>query len=426
MANNQTKNNMFQLLEVTRGFQKGSVWVGLLFVCAIVGVGAIAFYKYEETKQGYTLIDPWRTFTSTSTEPITSSSPTATSSATSTVTAQAPLGDLVSSVPTTTIMVEGLSIPWDFAFPPNDGMLITERTGSLVHIQPDGTRNTIKLPHPVPKGEGGLLGIVLHPQYLTNHYLYLYMTTSESSKGTKNSVFRYTYTQGELTDEKAIITDIPGALYHDGGRMEFGPDGLLYITTGDAQTSAIAQDLGSLGGKILRLTDEGGIPESNPYGTAVYSYGHRNPQGLAWDSAGNLWSTEHGRSGVTSGYDELNLIEIGKNYGWPKIEGPKTQEGMIAPALQSGTTTTWAPASLLYYNGKLYWGGLLGQGLYEATITGTEVTDVRKLFNKEFGRIRTVRQGPDGMFYISTSNRDARGTPRKGDDKIIRINPELL
>jgi aldose sugar dehydrogenase len=139
-----------------------------------------------------------------------------------------------------------------------------------------------------------------------------------------------------------------------------------------------------------------------------------------------MWSTEHGRSGIASGYDEVNLIEIGRNYGWPTIEGPATKEGMISPILQSGAKDTWAPASLAYLNGKLYFGGLRGEALYEATIADKKLVDFKTHLFKEFGRIRTVRVGPDGMLYLTTSNRDGRGTPKAGDDKIIRVNPELL
>jgi glucose/arabinose dehydrogenase len=328
--------------------------------------------------------------------------------------------------PRMTVLTDDLVIPWDIAFLPDGSFLITERGGRIVHLMSDGTKATIDIPRPKPKGEGGLLGIVLHPRFSENHFVYIYMTTDEDKNGTKNAVFRYAFENGSFVNEKTIISGIPGALYHDGGRLEFGPDGLLYITTGDAQTSAVAQDLSSLGGKILRLTDEGIIPRDNPYSTQVYSYGHRNPQGIAWDSAGEMWSTEHGRSGVTSGYDEINLIEIGSNYGWPTIEGPASREGMLSPVLQSGADDTWAPASLVYLNGKLYFGGLKGEALYEVTISGEKLTNFKKHFYKEFGRIRTVRVGPDGMLYLTTSNRDGRGTPRTGDDKVIRINPDLL
>jgi glucose/arabinose dehydrogenase len=328
--------------------------------------------------------------------------------------------------PRVSVLADGFVVPWDFAFLPDGGMLITERGGNIVHLTSDGNRVSLPIPRPKPKGEGGLLGITLHPQFADNHHVYVYMTTEEAATGTVNAVFRYTFINGTLSNEKTIISGIPGALYHDGGRMEFGPDGFLYITTGDAQDSKIAQDIQSLGGKILRLTDDGDIPIENPYSNAVYSYGHRNPQGIVWDSKDDMWSTEHGRSGVASGYDEINLIESGRNYGWPKAEGPAEIEGMISPILQSGAKDTWAPASLAYLNGKLYFGGLKGEALYEATISDKKVIELKKYFLKEFGRIRTVRVGPDGMLYLSTSNRDGRGTPKSGDDKIIRVNPELL
>jgi len=334
------------------------------------------------------------------------------------------------SVPAVSVIASNLNIPWDIAFLPDNSLLVTERGGNLVHLKKEVgdvySKTIIKLPHPVPRGEGGLLGLVLHPRFAENRQLYLYMTTQESSAGTKNTVFRYSFVNNELTDEKIIIKDIPGALYHDGGRMEFGPDGLLYITTGDAQSPAIAQDLKSLGGKILRLTADGGIPSDNPFGTAVYSYGHRNPQGLAWDDAGRLWETEHGRSGVTSGMDELNLIEKGKNYGWPTLEGDKTQAGMVAPALHSGARDTWAPASAVFHDGSIYFGGLKGEALYEAVLNREQVVELRTHFKDVYGRIRTVRLGPDGMLYLTTSNRDGRGNSSPDDDRIIRINPKTL
>jgi len=329
-------------------------------------------------------------------------------------------------VPAATVLATGLSIPWDIAFLPDSSFLITERGGNLVHLYTDGIKKSIKLPHPVPKGEGGLLGITLHPTFVQNKYVYLYMTTAGSTGGTKNAVFRYVFENDALTNEKVIIKDIPGALYHDGGRLEFGPDGYLYITTGEAQTPPIAQDLSSLGGKILRLTDEGGIPSDNPFGTAVYSYGHRNPQGLTWDSAGRLWETEHGRSGVTSGMDELNSIEKGKNYGWPTIEGDKTSPGLVTPVLNSGAKTTWAPASALYHDGSIFFGGLKGEALYEAVLNGTQVTELKVHLLSQYGRIRTVKKGPDGIFYLTTSNKDGRGKPVGTDDRLIRINPALL
>lgn len=320
------------------------------------------------------------------------------------------------AIPAVTVLQKGLSIPWDIAFLGDNDFLITERAGTLLHIK-DGVKKTIKIPHPIPKGEGGLLGITLHPHFDHNNLLYMYMTTG----GTLNAVFQYEFSNDALQNEKVIIKDIPGAIYHDGGRIEFGPDEKLYITTGDATKSEIAQNLKSLGGKILRLNDDGSIPEDNPYKTAVWSYGHRNPQGLAWDPEGNLWETEHGRSGIVTGYDEVNTIEKGKNYGWPTIEGPAMKKDMITPVINSGPKYAWAPASLLYYRGSLFFGGLKGEALYEMNI---ETKELKEHFKNQFGRIRTIRKGPDGMFYMLTSNKDGRGKPVAEDDRLIRINPD--
>jgi glucose/arabinose dehydrogenase len=320
------------------------------------------------------------------------------------------------------IVAQNLSIPWDIAFLPNDGMLVTERGGRLVHIKKDNSIESITIDGIKKAGESGLLGITLHPKFSENHFLYVYITHAEGS-GLINKVERYRYENGKLLDKKLIIGNIPGALYHDGGRMEFGPDGYLYITTGDATKEQLAQDKNSLAGKILRLTDDGGIPESNPFKTAIYSMGHRNPQGLAWDAAGNLWSTEHGRSGVLSGYDEINLIKAGANYGWPTLEGNKTAAGFEKPALHSGSDTTWAPASALIVGDSLFFGGLRGEALFEAKIQDGKVVDLKKHFFKQYGRIRTVRLGLDGMLYLTTSNKDDRGSVKPGDDKILRVNP---
>ena len=325
---------------------------------------------------------------------------------------------------TLTEVATGLDIPWDIAFI-DGGMLVTERSGHVELIREDGARKEIPVAGVRERGEGGLLGIVLHPDFKQNQYVYLYMS-SPSGGGTTNRVVRYRYQDESLTEDRVIIDNIPGAIYHDGGRMEFGPDTLLYITTGDATEPAIAQNLDSLGGKILRLTDDGSIPSGNPFNTAVYSYGHRNPQGLAWDESGRLWSTEHGRSGIQSGLDEINLITAGANYGWPTIEGDATKEGMQTPVRHSGSRDTWAPASLVYHGGSLYFGGLRGEALYEAVLEGERVTEVREHFKGTYGRIRSVRMGPDGYLYLTTSNRDGRGSAGALDDRIIRIDPDSL
>lgn len=326
------------------------------------------------------------------------------------------------------VVAEGLEVPWDIAFLPEGDLLVTERSGTLKRLSTEATGRapiTITVPDVLDTGEGGLMGMVLHPDFVQNRLLYLYFTTSEG--GQHNRVARFRLDGESLTDERTILDGIPSAIYHDGGRIAFGPDGMLYITTGDATDSANAQDLGSLAGKTLRLTADGGIPGDNPFGTAVWSYGHRNAQGLAWDNQGRLWETEHGRSGITSGYDELNLVEKGKNYGWPVIQGPATREGMVAPVVQSGASETWAPASAAYHDGSIWFGGLRGESLYEARIgeDGRSANPVVH-FHGEYGRIRAVVVGPDGYLYLTTSNRDGRGSPVAADDRIIRVDPAAL
>ena len=326
------------------------------------------------------------------------------------------------------VVAEGLDIPWDFAFLPDGSLLVTEREGRLVEVGGAGAMRDVPLSGVRARGEGGLLGIVLHPDFRENHLLYLYMTTALAS-GTENRVVRFAYQGGVLSDERVIIEGIPGALYHDGGRIDFGPDGMLYITTGDAGVGANAQDTNSLAGKILRLNDDGSIPADNPFGNAVYSYGHRNPQGIAWDSAGRLWETEHGPTGERGRccHDEVNVIVKGGNYGWPTRTGDETADGMVPPKVHSNTDT-WAPASVAVWEDiedRIFFGGLRGEALYETRLVGTS-HEVVEYFKGAYGRIRTVRVGPDGFLYLTTSNRDGRGEPAAEDDRILRIDPKQL
>ncbi len=321
------------------------------------------------------------------------------------------------------IIAENLHIPWEIAFLPNGDLLVTERPGTLKRI---GKEQKIYIIEGVKHiGEGGLLGLALHPRFSENQWMYLYLTT-KNGEGLINRVERYRFERDRLTEKTTIIDNIPGAAYHDGGRIAFGPDGHLYVTTGDSGKSNLAQDISSLAGKILRLKDDGSIPSDNPFGNAVYSYGHRNSQGLAWGDTEQLWATEHGRSGILSGLDELNLIEKGKNYGWPEIQGDETKTGMESPITQSGPDETWAPAGIAFLNNSFFFGGLRGETLYEAKIVGARKVSLIAHFRQEFGRIRAVVLGPDGYLYITTSNTDGRGEPRAGDDKLIRINPLIF
>jgi glucose/arabinose dehydrogenase len=307
------------------------------------------------------------------------------------------------------LVANKLRIPWEIAFLPDGDLLVTERPGTLKRI---GKINQDYVINDVAHmGEGGLLGLAIHPQFAKNHWLYLYHT-----------VVRFRYVDNKLEEETIIINNIPGGVYHDGGKIAFGPDGYLYITTGDAGNAKLAQDKSSLAGKILRLKDDGSIPVDNPFGNAVYSYGHRNSQGIAWDDKNQLWATEHGRSGILSGYDELNLIQKGMNYGWPVTQGDEQKPGMVSPIMQSGPDETWAPAGIAFLKGTLFFGGLRGESLYAVRISNINKALLIAYLQKKFGRIRAVVVGPDGYLYISTSNTDGRGQPQLNDDKIIRIN----
>lgn len=317
-----------------------------------------------------------------------------------------------------TVVVDNLNIPWEIAFLPDGKILVTERNGQLLAISED--KVVIPVAGVQHSGEGGLLGMALHPNFEQNKYLYLYFTSNQIGNIT-NKVERFKFENDKLLDGFIIVENIPGSANHNGGRIAFGPDGFLYITTGDASKENLAQDRASLAGKILRIKDDGSIPEDNPFGSAVYSYGHRNPQGLAWDSSGKLWSTEHGRSGIQSGLDEINLIEKGKNYGWPIIQGEQSKSGMETPQANSGASTTWAPGGGVFVNKTLFFTGLRGEALYGARIEGTTIIEIKEHYKNTFGRLRSVTVGPDGYLYLLTNNGDGRGRAKNNDDKIIKV-----
>lgn len=319
------------------------------------------------------------------------------------------------------IIADKLQIPWSLTFLPDRSILFTERPGRVRLISPTGIlqeKPVVTLADVKTIGEGGLLGIEAHPDFLKNHYIYLYYTYAGDSNKTLNKVVRYVYDNGTLSNEMVIVSRIPGNANHNGGRLKFGPDGFLYITTGDSQNPSLSQDKKSSAGKILRVTDSGGRASGNPFGNLVYSYGHRNPQGLTWDDQGVLWSTEHGPSAG----DELNKIEAGKNYGWPTITKSKTQAGMESPVLNS-ENGTWAPSGMTFVKPFIYFTGLRSNSLYRYN---TESKELNQYLHKEFGRLRDVVYGPDGMLYISTSNMDGRAITHLDGDKIIRLDPKNL
>jgi glucose/arabinose dehydrogenase len=325
------------------------------------------------------------------------------------------------NIPVASSIAEGLDVPWEMVFLPDKSIVLTELSGDVRLIDTSGKL----LPQPIlamsdvaPVGEGGLLGIALHPQFSTNGWIYFYYTY-QSGTGLANRVVRYTMHGTSFTNRTVIIEDIPGGNIHDGGRIEFGPDGLLYICTGDTGIDYLAQDLNSLAGKILRLKDDGSIPTSNPFpNSAIYSYGHRNPVGLAWDNLGQLWETEQGPSSE----DEINLIKPGQNYGWPLIHGDETSPGMISPVFQSGGDNL-TPSGLAFLNGVLYFSGLSSQSFYSFDLS----TDtLHQYLDGNFGRLSDAVLGPNALIYIFTNNRDGRGIPLTGDDRLIRINPAKL
>ena len=328
-------------------------------------------------------------------------------------------------------VAHNLSVPWGIARISDTELLVTERGGTLVRIDTESKDiiNRIHVPDVYSVGEGGLLSIALHPEFATNKWLYLARTTHRTGSVT-NEVVRYTFENDNLTQEVIIISGIPGARIHNGSALLFDPhrrnDGTyyLYVTTGDASERSEAQNRDSLAGKTLRVLDNGTTPDTNPFGTLVYSYGHRNAQGLAWDDEGTLWATEHGRSGILSGMDEINIIEAGGNYGWPMIEGDETQEGMENPIIHSGPDETWAPGGIAYADGRLFFTGLRGQTLYVADIDeeGKGIENVTGYLREEYGRLRAIMFDPlTDSLLVSTSNTDGRGSPKDGDDKILQI-----
>lgn len=325
----------------------------------------------------------------------------------------------VENIPAVSIVAENLSIPWALAFLPDKRLLVNEREGKIKLID-NGKIIEIAEINVHIEGEGGLHGIAIDPEFENNNYIYIYYTTGSIGNNSTNRVARYTFSNNSLTDETVILDNIPGARIHDGGRIKFGPDGYLYITTGDAANPSLSQNRSSLAGKILRIDTKGNPAPQNPFRNLVYSYGHRNPQGIAWDDKNQLFATEHGNSAT----DEFNLIEIGKNYGWPTITGSEKRDGMQSPIVESGNNT-WAPAGLAYVNEKFYFGGLRGNALYQIEIINGKYV-LTEYFKGEFGRIRDVVKGPDNMLYITTSNLDGRGIPSENDDKIIKINPFIL
>jgi len=294
-----------------------------------------------------------------------------------------------------------LDIPWAAVFLPDGSAVISERQTALLKVAKDGKATTLgKVAGVVPGGEGGLLGLALSPRFDSDRYLYAYLTARED-----NRIVRLTLTANadgslSLGEPQTVFSGIPKANTHNGGRIRFGPDGFLYVGTGDAQRREQPQDPNALGGKILRLTPEGAPAPGNPFGNAVYSFGHRNVQGLAWDDSGRLWASEFGPDVD----DELNLILPGANYGWPGVTGAPHRPGFQDAKVVWPSTQESSPSGLEIVNGIAYLGALRGERLWAVPLQGTEAGNPVAYFTGTYGRIRDVIRAPNGALWLLTNN----------------------
>ena len=332
------------------------------------------------------------------------------------------------------VWITRLDTPWSLVFLPDGRALVSERGGAIRLIadnklQPDPliTRKVVR------GGEGGLMGLAVHPHFPSVPFIYAMETAEEQLGRRENRVVRFRFERNRMLPDRIIVGGIPAGANHDGGRIAFGPDGRLYVTTGDTFRGALAQDPKSLAGKILRVGDDGSIPPDNPVlGSVIYSYGHRNPQGLAWDpQTGKLLESEHGPTGEfgLSAWDEINVIEANGNYGWPQGVGATYKKGVVDPIVAWPNQIT-PPSGMAFWHGDLFVATLSSQALIRVMLEredgkikahGIERWFAKSGYEGRFGRLRDAVAGPDGALYVLTSNRDGRGDPSYDDDRIIKI-----
>ena len=310
------------------------------------------------------------------------------------------------------VLATGLSVPWGIAFLPDGSALIAERmSGRILQLRNGSAPQEVMTVTGVrANGEGGLLGLATSPSYAQDGLVYAYYTTSSD-----NRVARFRLGAAP----EVIVSGIAAAGVHNGGRIAFGPDGFLYIATGDAGTSSRAQDGASLSGKILRVNPDGSPADGNPIpGSRLWSLGHRNVQGLAWDANARLFATEFGQNT----FDEVNLILPGKNYGWPSVEGVGNNGAFVNP-LVTWSTSESSPSGDAVSGDSLYVAALAGRRLWKIPITDAGLGTPQAVLQAQFGRLRTVVTAPDGSLWVATSNRDGRGSPAAADDRILRFAP---
>jgi glucose/arabinose dehydrogenase len=324
-----------------------------------------------------------------------------------------------------TVLATDLDVPWSILRLGDSTLLSYRDSGQIMELTPAGdVREVAVVPGVDAGGEGGLLGLAARTVD-EQHWVYAYFTSENDNRVVRMPLGG---SPGGLTlgSEEVVLGGLAKAGNHNGGRIAFGPDGMLYITVGDAGNADSAQDPSSLNGKILRVTPTGDVPQDNPIdGSEVFSLGHRNPQGLAWDADGRLWASEFGQNT----WDELNLIEPGNNYGWPAVEGQAGNPDFIDPAYQWSTAEA-SPSGLTVVDNTLFMAGLRGQRLW-GILDGVHVPEgshglegavtASAYFEEEFGRIRDVVPGPDGTLWLITNNTDGRGSPRQGDDRLIEV-----
>jgi glucose/arabinose dehydrogenase len=306
----------------------------------------------------------------------------------------------------------GLEVPWGLAFLPDKSALVAERDSAKIKRIAGGQVTEVgSVPGVDSSAEGGLLGLAVDPKYPERPYVYAYYSTGED-----NRIARLTYQDGRISEPEVILQGIPMAAIHNGGRLRFGPDGFLYAGTGDGGDRPNSQNDDSLGGKILRITTDGKPAPGNPDGRLWYSKGHRNVQGLAFGGS-QLYAAEFGQDT----WDELNAITAGANYGWPAAEGISQLDGMIDPIAQWRTSEA-SPSGITFAQGYIFMAGLRGGRLWAIPVAnGQRTGEPVSFFLWKFGRLRTVEAAPDGSLWLTTSNTDGRGTPKPGDDRILRI-----
>ncbi len=310
----------------------------------------------------------------------------------------------------------GLAVPWGLDFLPNGDALVTERDTRRV-LRISGPNRVVtevgKVRAAEPEGEAGLLGLAVSPRFQKDRTVFFYLSTAQD-----NRVVTARLSGGGLSPIVPILTGIPRGPIHDGGRLAFGPDGYLYVSTGESGQPELAQDRDSLGGKILRITPAGEPAPGNPFGSAVWSEGHRNVQGLAFVGK-RLWASEFG----DDAFDELNLIEAGANYGWPRVEGTGGRaQGFVDPQ-RTWKTAKASPSGVTYTDGHLWMAALRGERLWRVGVRGAKAGRPESFFVGDYGRMRTVEVAPDGLLWVMSSNRDGRGDPSPEDDQILLVSP---